>query len=173
MSNWDNIIENMYEPEIVSEFKRKFAKLLVKYEDDLDRVFASREFSVMFEGDTGCKLYAYNHWFYDNEVLTYKREVIESGLEEILPTEIDIALMILDIANNSRAPSDKLNALKEYISLRGLAKKGAEERAVQNVVVIGDTGSNSTWEEKLLKNQQELQEKGRAIADGTYKESES
>ena len=167
-SNWNNIIENIYRPEQVEEFKRKFAKLLVKHENDLDRIFNEREFLILFDGDVACQLYAYNHWAYDSEVLAYKRQVIESGMEDLLPDEIEVARMIFGIAEKAHSPTDKLAALREYSKLRGFDKGADVQGAGQNVVIITDKGNGTSWEESLLKNQHELQEKGQRIADGTY-----
>lgn len=172
-SNWNNIIENVYRPEQVVEFKRKFAKLLVKHENDLDRIFNEREFLILFDGDVACQLYAYNHWAYDSEVLEFKREVIESGMEELLPDEIEVARMIFNIAEKSHSPSDKLAALREYSKLRGFDKGADTQTNGQNVVIITDKGNTTSWEETLLKNQHELQEKGKQIADGTYQTKKS
>lgn len=171
-SNWEDIIGNIYEPEKVSEFKRKFAKLLVKYNDDVDRLFSDRSFLIMFDGNTACHLYAYNNWQYDEEVIKIKGEIIENDLEDILPTKTDIALKILEIADQAYSPSDKLNALKEYIVLQGFKSETEGNAGGNNVVIITDKGSNMTWEEQLLKNQQDLQEQGEQIANGTYKKED-
>lgn len=160
-NNWDNLIEKYFPADEIPKLKELFAKLMAKYDYDTDMVLNDAEFYKAFNGDVGCRMWAINNWSFDPDIKLRIEYYLDQGANEILPSKARIARMILDISQKCHNPRDKLNALKEYVELMGFNKEEqtVNAGATQNVILVTDNGSDMTWEEKLRKNQYDIQKR--------------
>lgn len=167
MNNWNVLIENYFSDEQISEQKEIFAKLMAKYNCNTEIVFNDPEFYKAFNGDTGCRLLAINNWAYDPDIKIRIAYYRNEGADKILPTRNELARMYLDIANKAIDVRDKILALNKYSELMGFNGKDNDvvSTLTNNVLLIKDNGNTSNWEEKLLKQQYEIQQKADEILD--------
>lgn len=161
MGNWKtDYIATKFSPDVIPQMKKDYAKLLATHNRDSEKAFLDPQMDIIFSYDVSAKLYAKNNWIFDEEVKTQVEHYLNKGLGELLPTKEHIAKMLYDIAVETVTPRDKILALKEYADIMGYNQSDNENSgAVQNVILVADNGDNLTWEEKMLKQQQDLKER--------------
>lgn len=157
-NTWDIIAQN-FPPEVIPKLKDLFAKTMAKYDEDTSAVLNDAEFSLAMQGHIGCKLWAINNWTFDLEIKKLIDHYKTDGVNEILPSKAQIAQKLLSIADKAYNTRDKILALQEYSKIMGFDKDetAIESNSNQSVILVTDNGSNLSWEEKLRKNQYELQ----------------
>lgn len=157
-NTWDIIAQN-FPPDAIPKLKQAFAKAMAKHDEDTDAVLNDTDFSVAMQGNIGCKLWAINNWSYDLEIKKLIEHYKTDAVAEILPSKAQIAQKLLAIADKAYNIRDKIFALQEYSKIMGFDKEetATQTGSNQSVILVTDNGSNLNWEEKLRKNQYELQ----------------
>lgn len=165
-NNWD-IVRKMFHPDKVVQLKELFAKLMAKYNEDTDLVLNDFEFVQAMQGSIACRLYAINNWTFDHEVKNLINQYKTKKLDEILPSELEVAQMYYDLYKKSMSPKDKILALDKYREARGFSKSTDSQQttATQNVLLLRDNGSEMEWNEKLSANQVNLIQKAQELLD--------
>ena len=159
INNWD-LVAQFFPPEKIPELRELFARLMAKYDENTNHVLNDPEFDFAMNGNISCKLYAINTWQFDLEIKNRIAYYKNDGLDKILPNKMQVAQMYLTIAQKSLNPRDKILALAEYGKIMGFNdEETVQTGSTQNVILVTDNGSNMSWEEKLARNQFELQEK--------------
>lgn len=169
MSDWNKVIENFFSDDEIQVYKKQYAKLLLRYNNNTDEIFKCTEFQLMFNGNLSCQLYAHNNWFVDKEVKQYTLDIQDLGYEGVLPSKEEVALEILEKARRTYSTSESVQAYKLYLELTGALGKSVETSNVQNVIYLGEDSRSDQWEESLLKNQKELQDKANSILNNETK----
>lgn len=158
MSNWKNdYISAKFPQEQIVEMKKQYGKLLATHDRDSEGAFVDPQMDVIFAYDVSAKIYAKNNWVFDLDVQKHLEHYLSEGINEVLPTKEKVAKMMLDIAKTTHTPREKLLALEKYAEIMGYTIAIKEPTGnVQNVVLISDNGDETSWEEKMRKQQHEL-----------------
>lgn len=162
MKGWStDYISSKFSPDEIPSMKDKFAQLLAYHNRDSENAFMDPQMDIIFKSDISAKIYAKANWVFDQYVKERLEYYLNEGLSAILPSKEAVAKMYLDIAkNNNLSPRDRILALKEYSDLMNYTNSDDENNtATQNVILISDNGSQTTWEEKLKRQQANLQDK--------------
>lgn len=147
MSFWkNNYIDGKFSPSDVKTMKEEFAKLFVKQGRNKDSFVLDPKLDLIFKFDISAKLYAINNWFFENDVKELIELYKEEKVDEILPTNKQIAYEMLNLIKMTGDVELKLKIYKEYVSLFG---ENDNTDSFENVVLFEDNGSNLSWEDKL------------------------
>ena len=168
MGNWKtDYIAVRFNPDVIPQMKKDYAKLLAQYKRDSDRAFTDPQMDIIFQFDVSAKLYAKNNWIFDKDVLTHVQHFLNEGLSDVLPTKEKVAQMLWDLANDTHNTRDRILALKEYCEVMGYGSSEEEvEHAVQNVILLTDNGSELTWAEKMRQQQHNLKVQAEELLAG-------
>lgn len=103
-------------------------------------------------------------WANDEEVIKLKRELVEEhGEAFFLPTKGDVAREIYITAKTAKTAADKLKGFELYANLMSFIEKPAQAvinntntQTTNKVMIVPTSGTADDWEQKLIKQQQDL-----------------
>ena len=140
------------------ELKKQFAKQLLRFPKEPFKAAL-----LVFPTNTNRALKVANEWTLDPEVIDLKDQLIEElGEEAFLPSKAEFARKVWDKMDSCWDYGDFAKLSKVYAEIRGFVQKPLTQidiganNTTQNVMIVSDTGTDETWEQKLLKQQQAL-----------------
>lgn len=160
MGNWKtDYMALKFPPDKIPELKKEYAKLLAMHNRDSEKAFVDPQMAIIFNHDISAQLYAKNNWVYDPEIKNMVGYFLSEGLGTILPSKEEVCRLMFETALTSHNPKDKIVALKTYAELMGFdVEENARTHTTQNVILVTDNGDNLSWEEKMLRQQEQLKQ---------------
>lgn len=120
----------------------------------------------MFPTNPNRAVLAGAHWRIDPTVLEEltrlkSNQVVQA---ETLPTQVDLARNIWLKMQACNEPDSYVKLAKLYAEVQGMIKKPSDSNQTSQVfrpvMIVRDHGSDSDWEAKMLRNQNQLQDDG-------------
>lgn len=143
--------------------KLEFARLLFEAGPSADSYQIAFD---MFPANPNRAVLAGGHWRADVMVINELKRLREQQTEvaQTLPTQTELARTIWMKMQECNDPEAFVKLAKLYAEINGMMKKpgeaGQSGQVVRHVMQVTDHGEDVSWEQKLLANQNQLQDDG-------------